>query len=104
MTGAVCICGVWQRAQPMLLNTVLPRMALALGLGSGCGASMNRIINWNCIQSGRMWSGLLNAAFWLSLGSVRGTALGSALFGPWHAGFSSVAVGKSSLVMPISTL
>src|SRR6267143_1858317 len=104
MTGAVCICGVWQRAQPMLLNTVLPRMALALGLGSGCGASMKRIMIWNIIQSGRTWSGLLNA--WLSLSSVavRVTSFGSGLLEPMHAGFSSVAVGKSSLVMPISTL
>src|ERR1700756_2805918 len=104
MTGAVCICGVWQRAQPMLLNTVLPRMALALGLGAGCGASMNRIINWNIIQSGMMWSGLLNAWLLVSSGAVRTTSFGSGLLGPMQAGFSSVAVGNNSLVMPISTL
>src|SRR5260370_39327229 len=88
----------------MVLNTVLPRMALALGLGSGCGASMKRIITWNCIQSARMWSGLLNAWFWLSLGSVRVTSLGSGLFGPWQGGSSSVAVGNSAVVTAISTM
>src|SRR5216683_5373727 len=102
MTGAVCICGVWQSAQPMLLNTVLPRMALALGLGSGCGASMNRIINWNIIQSGMMWSGLLNPSLATSLGPVRTMSFGSGLLLPMQAAFSSVAVGNNSLVMPIS--
>ena len=88
----------------MLLKTVLPRCALGLGWGSGCGPSVKRISSWNCIQSARICSGLLKALLSVSLFSMRVTSLGSGFFGPLQSGSSSVAVGNSSLVMPISTL
>ena len=35
MTGAVCICGVWHKAQPISEKWLFPFCALSLGFGSG---------------------------------------------------------------------
>jgi len=103
MTGAVCIWGVWPNAHPILAKDHAAPLRASIGIGSGTGASVKRISISNWSQSEGCAAGC-EGLIVVPSASVRMTSLGSGLFGPWQPGLSSVAVGKASFVIPISTL